>query len=250
MNRLQRPAGRELITLKGFLCSAFGDTVYSMPKIPIHTFHYSFMPKRLISRVAMLFCCALALLSAACTTLRVTSPPETADEQYLLSDAASKSIARLTVSNLRDRRVFVDAEFLDKSIDQQKFLVADLRAHLLAGGVRLVNTRAKAQIVLEVRCAALGINNQSLLVGIPPVYATSTPTSGLGYIPVLIPEIALFKNIHQKGYASVAYVAYWRKTGDIVASSGPFVGRTYRSDWWIFGFGPQTSGNIPPAQQP
>ncbi len=198
----------------------------------------------------MLACGCLTLLSAACTTLRVTNPPETADEQYLLSDAASKSIARLTVQNLRDRKVFVDAEFLDPSIAQQKFLVADLRAHLLAGGVRLVSTRAKAQIVLEVRCAALGINSQSLLVGIPPVYATSTPTSGLGYIPVLIPEIALFKNIHQKGYASVAYVAYWRKSGDIVASSGPFVGRTYRSDWWIFGFGPQTSGNIPPAQKP
>ncbi len=239
-----------MISLKGVLCPAFGDTVYFMPKILTCPFHFSSIPHRLVTRFALLFCCALALLSAACTTLRVTSPPETADEQYLLSVAASKSIAHLTVSNLRDRRVFVDADFLDKSIDQRNFLVADLRAHLLAGGVRLVNARAKAQIVLEVRCAALGINNQSLLVGIPPVYASSTPSSGLGYIPVLIPEIALFKNIHQKGYASVAYVAYWRKTGDIVADSGPFVGRTYRSDWWIFGFGPQTSGNIPPARQP
>ena len=199
--------------------------------------------------LALLIGCTL--FCGACTTLRVTDPPETADEQYLLSDAAAKSIARLTVTNLRDRRVFVDSQYLDPSIAQQKFLIADLRAHLLAGGVRLVSSRSKAQIVLEVRCAALGINNQSLLVGIPPVYATTTtPTSGLGYIPVLIPEIALFKNIRQKGYASVAYVAYWRKTGDIVASSGPFVGRTYRSDWWIFGFGPQTSGNIPPTQKP
>ena len=38
-------------------------------------------------------------------------------------------------------------------------------------------------------------------------------------------------------------------SGELVDSSGPFVGRTLREDWWILGFGPRTIGDIPPAQR-
>jgi hypothetical protein len=31
----------------------------------------------------------------------------------------------------------------------------------------------------------------------------------------------------------------------VVHESGPFIGRTTRDDWWVFGFGPRTVGNIP-----
>jgi hypothetical protein len=37
-------------------------------------------------------------------------------------------------------------------------------------------------------------------------------------------------------------------TGEVIASSGPFVGKTYREDLWILGAGPRTTGNIPPAK--
>jgi len=46
----------------------------------------------------------------------------------------------------------------------------------------------------------------------------------------------------------VAYIAYWADSGEVVAASGPFVGRTIRDDYWFFGYGPRTIGNIPPAQ--
>ncbi len=182
-----------------------------------------------------------------CATLRVTQPPETADEQFLLSRAASLAISKISVANLRDRLVYVSVHFVNAGIPGHNYLESDLRSHLLKSGVRLTNTRVKAQIVLEVRCGALGINQANSFIGIPAI-AFGNYTGGSNFsLPVVLPQISILQNTTQKGYASVAYVAYWRSSGEIVASSGPFVGRTYRHDWWFLGFGPETSGNIPPA---
>ena len=64
---------------------------------------------------------------------------------------------------------------------------------------------------------------------------------------LITPELAISKKIKQVGFASVAYVAYWADTGEVVASSGPTIGKTYREDWWFLGFGPKSTGNIPPV---
>ena len=63
------------------------------------------------------------------------------------------------------------------------------------------------------------------------------------------PELAIVKTTRQRGYAAVAFVAYWNDTGELVANSGPFIGRTEREDFWFFGLGPRTVGTIPPAEQ-
>ncbi|MGC8623807.1 MAG: DUF6655 family protein [Phycisphaerae bacterium] len=199
---------------------------------------------------AVLFSTLLAL--TGCATLRVTQPPETADEQFLLSRADSLAISKISVANLRDRLVYVSVHFLrpaGQMLPGQGFLEADLRSHLLKSGVRLTNTRAKAQIVMEVRCGALGINQANSFIGIPAIAFGNYNASSNFSLPVVLPQISILQNTTQKGYVSVAYVAYWKKTGEIVASSGPFIGKTYRHDWWFLGFGPETSGNIPPALQ-
>ena len=61
---------------------------------------------------------------------------------------------------------------------------------------------------------------------------------------LVTPEIAILKTIKQKGYAGVAMVAYWADTGELIASSGPFVNVTHREDFWFFGFGPRITGDI------
>jgi len=50
------------------------------------------------------------------------------------------------------------------------------------------------------------------------------------------------------GAASVAAVAYWRNTGEVLVNSGPFVGHTHRYDYFIFGYALQPVGDIPPTQ--
>jgi hypothetical protein len=48
----------------------------------------------------------------------------------------------------------------------------------------------------------------------------------------------------------VAFVAYRADTGEYVTSSGPYIGRTIRDDFWLFGLGPRTVGNIPTTEAP
>lgn len=188
------------------------------------------------------------LLLGACTsTIRVTDPPRTATEQFLLSQAAARAVEQLSMDGLRGRRVFVDAEYFAAS--ELSFVLGELRARMLMGGVQLMPDRDRAQIIVEVRSGGVGIDKEDFLLGIPSIIVNagsddSTATS----TPLATPELAIVKNINQVGVASVAFIAYWKDTGEVVTTSGPYIGRTLRDDWWFFGFGPRTIGNIAPVE--
>ena len=172
-----------------------------------------------------------------------------------MSEATRKAVEQLSAEALRDRAVYVDTSYLISSAyptPENLFYVAELRNKLLVGGVRLAEKREKAQIVLEVRSAGIGIDRLEYLLGLPSVYisgATGTDTAAGANAPLATPELAIVKSTKQYGFASAAFVAYWADTGELVASSGPFVGRTLREDWWILGFGPRTVGDIPPTEK-
>ena len=197
----------------------------------------------------LLALCTLAVATGGCATIRTTDPPRTATEQFLLSGAAARAIDQLSSESLRDRRVFLDTTYLGSSqtANEYAFLVGELRAKLLLSGIRLVPKREEAQIIVELRSGGLGIDRLEFLLGIPALYLPQASSSSS--VPVATPELAIIKSTKQRGFASVANVAYWADTGEVVAHSGPFIGRTVREDWWIFGTGPRTVGNIPPAEK-
>lgn len=201
-----------------------------------------------------LTCALLAGAGGGCATIRVTDPPRSATEQFLLSEATRKAVEQLSAEALRDRSVYVDTSYLITSAfptPENLFYVAELRNKLLVGGVRMAEKREQAQIVLEVRSGGIGIDRLEYLLGIPSIYVSGElggNDSGTN-VPVATPELAIIKNTKQLGFASAAFVAYWADTGELVASSGPFIGRTMREDWWFLGFGPRTIGDIPPAEK-
>ncbi len=203
-----------------------------------------------LPRTLSLLAGLLLLGSTACSSLRSTDPYRTATEQYLMNEAARKSVERLLTAPLRDRLVFVETRYLIGTTNpsaEALFIVAELRAKLLEAGARLTEERLKAQVVLELRAVGIGIDRLETLVGIPSISLGSA--TGTTSVPVLSPELAIVKRSQQRGFASIAYVAFWRDTGEIVTSSGPFLGSTFRQDFWILGFGPRTVGNIPPARE-
>jgi hypothetical protein len=192
-----------------------------------------------------------------CTTIRVTDPDATADELYLMNVASKLAVDQVSVTTLRDRKVFLDTTYLSASIatqpsdqqasvrsDEQSYLVGELRAKMLLGGVRLVD-KGHAEIIMEVRSQGVSVNHLEFLLGIP---ASSVGGIFTGGIAAQTPELSIVRTTTQLGYSSVAYIAYWQDTGEVVAASGPFVGRTKRADFWFFGYGPRTIGNIPPAE--
>lgn len=208
------------------------------------------MTRKFICIIATL---VLPILSCSCATIRTTDPPRTATEQFLISGAATLAVDQLSSTALRDRKVFIDSTYFISATptQDQSFVLGQLRAKLLSNGVRLAQDRADAQVILELRSGGLGIDRYEYLLGIPSVYLTGSPggSNAAGNVPLATPELAIVKTTKQRGYAAVAFVAYWSDTGELIATSGPFVGRTDRSDFWFFGVGPSTSGNIPPAEK-
>lgn len=198
-----------------------------------------------------------------CATIRVTDPPRTATEIFLQTVATDEAISQLSFDALRDRKVYLQTAYLTATTqpsdlhesltadvkvpsDINLYLVGDLRAKLLLAGVRLVKREQDADIIMEVRSQGVSNERIEFLLGLP-----ATSVSGLfsgSPLAGTTPQLAIVKNTKQLGFASVAYIAYWRDTGEVVAASGPFVGRTIRSDTWFFGYGPRTTGNIPPAE--
>jgi hypothetical protein len=196
-----------------------------------------------------------------CADIRVTDPYATATQEFLETEATRQAIARIAAGPLRDRKVYIDGSFLtggkqtspgnlvatQPPTSEQLFLLGEFRAHLLMNGVRICSKPEEAEIIIEVRSGGMSVDRTDFLLGLPGL----TVSVGVGAsTPVTTPELAIIKSTKQFGFASVAYVAYWRETGEIVASSGPFVGRTVREDYWLFGTGPSTIGNIPPAMPP
>jgi hypothetical protein len=202
---------------------------------------------------ALLVIACFALALRGCATIRVTDPPRSATEQFLLSEATRRAVEQLSAEALRDRAVYVDTSYLISSAypsPENLFYVAELRNKLLVSGVRLADKREKAQIVLEIRTGGIGIDRLEYLLGLPSVYLSGLTNNQAGATaPLATPELAIVKSTKQYGFASAAFVAYWADTGELVSSSGPFVGKTLREDWWVFGFGPRTVGDIPPTEK-
>lgn len=192
----------------------------------------------------------LCALQPACTaTIRTTDPARTATEQFMLSTAAQRAVEQLSVEGLRGRTVFVDSQYFAAS--ESAFVLGELRARLLMNGAQLLPKREDAQIVLEVRSGGVGIDRSDFLLGVPSLVFGAGDSDGIAArTPLATPEIALIKNQHQLGLASVAFIAYWKDTGEVVMASGPAIGRTTREDWWIFGLGRRTIGDIAPTDAP
>ena len=198
---------------------------------------------------------AIALTATGCATIRTTDPQHTATEQFLLSSAAQSAVDQVSADTLRDRIVYIDTTYLTstwQTAPEFSFLIGQFRARLLEGGARLADKREEAQIIVEVRSGGVGIDRLEFLLGIPPVNLPSGAggVAAAGSAAALItPELAILKSTRQYSFASVAFVAYWADTGELLTSSGPFTGKRFREDWWIFGTGPRTVGDIPPTER-
>jgi hypothetical protein len=196
---------------------------------------------RALRVVSLLTVCIV--LCCGCANVRITDPLRTATEQFLLSQAAVKAVELLSFEAVHGRKVFLDvANFAPV---EKEFVLGEFRAKLLHSGVSISPKREDAEIIVEVRSGGVGIDRYEALFGIPAFVAPSAATSST--VTLVTPEIAITKKIRQIGFASVAYVAYWSDTGEVMASSGPTIGKTYREDWWFMGFGPNTIGTIPPV---
>jgi hypothetical protein len=188
--------------------------------------------------------CRLALLTgllglAGCGTTRVTNTQRSATEQLLVSNAIDQSVSQLDFRALADKPVYIDAQYLQGSVDHG-YLVSCLRQHLLASGCVLKEDRSAATYVVEARSGAVGTDQNQVLLGVPQM---NVPAVVPGQ-PSAIPEMPLAKRTDQRGVAKVAVFAYNRRTGRPVWQSGVVQSVSTSKDTWLLGAGPFRRGTI------
>ncbi|MCD6074523.1 MAG: hypothetical protein K0Q70_1406 [Rhodospirillales bacterium] len=185
---------------------------------------------------------AACIAVTGCTSMRETSPARTASEQLLVTTAADEAAAKLALPIPKGAGVFVDATNFE-GVDG-KYAIAAIREQFLKQGARLMPERGKADMVIEIRAAALSSDEDEFLIGIPD-FAVPVPLAG----PVTTPEIALFKRGEKRGVAKFIATAYKAETGDYVGSSEAQWGSSYRREWTVLFFFNWKRDNLLPDEE-
>lgn len=181
------------------------------------------------------------LFVSGCGTTRQTETPRTATEMLLLSNAVDQTVSEFDLSYLSGKEVFLDTTYLDTAVDKG-YVISSIRQHMMASGVKVVDTKEKASYVVEARTGALGTDSHSVMVGVPQMTIPQVvPVPG---VPSSVPEIPLAKRTKQTGVAKLALFAYHRDSGQIVWQSGVQQFSSHAKDSFVFGMGPFRSGTI------
>lgn len=197
------------------------------------------MPRSLAHLSAIV---AAAICISACTTQRSSVPARTATEELLISTAADRAAAAISLSVPKGTRVYIDRQYFQGTDDG--YALNAIRTQFLKQGLSVVDDRAQAQAIVNVSSGALSTDEKSLLVGIPALQVPALPVG----TSVSVPEIALFKTAQDKGVAKFVATGYDAKTGKLIATSDPQYGFSHLTNHTIFlFFSWQTGDLVPPG---
>ncbi len=176
--------------------------------------------------LAFAFC--VFLLTAGCINQQISVPSGTAAEQLLLSTAADRALERLDLSSLRGRKIFLDARYFEPS--QPEYVLGSLRDLLSSRGALLMADTNRADMIVEARTAALGIDSSKNFIGLPSVPVPLLLPAGMQ-----TPELAIFKAERANSIAKIALFAYDKTSREHLFSSGGKVGRAKLNDYRFLG---------------
>lgn len=167
----------------------------------------------------------LALVIAATLTgcfgdIRETTTARTAQEQLLCSTAAFRAVSHVDSSRFAGRHVFVDAGRLASL--ERGFIVSAFDQLVSEAGGHLVPATDKADLVVEVRSAALGCYDGKWVLYAPLEYLPYPvpPPSGA-------PKLITIGYSLQEGWARLDAFAYDPRTGNHVCGWRDAWGRAY-----------------------
>lgn len=140
---------------------------------------------------------ALAGMSTACTTVRVTATERSSIEQRLLVRSLERAAVRLDTTSLVGQRLKIELF----ALTSDAFFAREfLRARLERRGLQFAGPGDEADVTIQVFAAALAVDTADTLVGLPAMQAP--------ILAVPIPEIAIFKLERSRGHAEVQTYTY------------------------------------------
>ena len=178
------------------------------------------------------------LLLTGCSSALMTNPPRAVTEQLLLSTAADRAIASVSLPMIQGKKVYLDSTYFD-SYDP-KYVLGSIRDAFSRSGARLVDNVTNSDIIVEARSGGLSIDSSESLVGVP---ASGIPIPLAGVVS--IPELAIYKSSRQHSIAKLALLAYATGSREHIYSSGAMVGKSYNKYYKILGLIQWTTTDIP-----
>jgi hypothetical protein len=193
-------------------------------------------------RTPIVLCAVLfgALFLAGCTTARSTAPARTASEELLISAAADRAAAQLSLNIPKGTRIFIDRQYFQGYDDG--YAIAAIRTQMLKDGLMIVDDRTKAEAVVMVSSGALSTDQKSLLIGLPQLTVPYIPVGN----SVTVPEIALFKQAEEKGVAKFVATGYDAKTGKLLDTTDPRYGFAHNTNHTVMLFFSWATGDVIP----
>lgn len=178
----------------------------------------------------------MASMAVGCSLTRdVTKTNRTATEQLLLTQAIERSLKNLSLPLPDGSTVALDTAGLTGEGDEA-FAGKVLATHLNQQGFRVLSNAADATYRVQVIIQALGTEQGTSFVGMPQIQSM--------VIPFSLPEIALYKNIHQQGVVRWSLDVYEAKAGRHISSSPWYEAATFYSQRTVFLFFSSKSTDI------
>lgn len=158
-------------------------------------------------RLAAIAPLAGAIALGGCVTASQTNPSRTATEQMLVAHAAERAAKAFKLPFRPGTRIYmVPANFRGEGGD---YAIAALRAAFAQQAMILANRPEEADVVVEVRIAALSIDETNRMVGIPAVTLPNMASLSIFNFP----ELAVYARRDRTGVAEILAFAYDAKTG-------------------------------------
>lgn len=175
----------------------------------------------------------------------ITRTPRTAVEQVLLTQAVEQALANLQVQLPEGVNVDVDATGLENDRSRLRMTNADLgaidrpsrdifyvrdvvAAELGRRGYRVSARDTESPYFVRVMAESFGTMQGRVFFGMPPVQSV--------LIPFSLPELVVFKQESQSGYARLHLDLYDNRTGEFLGSTAKLVGRAFYNQYTVLLF--------------
>jgi hypothetical protein len=156
---------------------------------------------------------------SGCTTSDISVPARSGIEQLLLSTAADNALKGVKIPQIAGEKVYLVTTYIE-SYDKP-YVIGSIRALLSENGALIQQTVDDADIIVEARVGALGMDASESLVGMPSL---PIPIPSVGSVQT--PELALYGTKKKDSVSKIALLGYY-KDGSNLFSTEPLAGTAY-----------------------
>lgn len=183
-----------------------------------------------------------ALIAGCAIEQEVSRTPRTAVEQVLLTQAVHQALENFAIH--LPEGVAVEVGTMGFGTNQSRSQVANgvtgtmdwnsrdnlyirdaVAAELGRRGYRVFARDSEVPYLVHVMVESFGTMQGSTFVGMPPVQSV--------LIPFSLPELTLYKNQSQSGYARLHVNVYDTRTGEFLGSSPTLIGRAFYNQYTV-----------------